>query len=159
MPLRIRWGQKEYLSIAFMLFGACGLFQVFYIFIAQYFFGIGNYVVVILIPLGVTFALFYASTVIFDSYAQVKRRKKLKQRFAKSIFGKERVKRFLEFPVVRPLLIIFIVFSACFFPSYYISQVYFNTIISFIIAENIGTIVCILVANLIEKVYGRVQRY
>ena len=142
-----------------MLFGGCGLFQTLYIFIAQYFLRVGNYLVIILIPVGVTFALFYASTVIFDSYAQVKRRKKIKQQFAKRFLRKVRLERFLNFPVVKPLLFIFIIFSACFFSAYFICIVFFNNLISFIIAENIGTIVCILVANLIEKVYGRVQRY
>ena len=159
MPLRIRWAQKEYFGIALMLFGGCGIIQVFFIFVAQYFLSIGNYLVIILIPTGATFALFYASIVIFDSYAQVQRKRKIKRRFAKKIFDKARFKKYLEFPVVRPLLIIFLIFTPLFFIAYFISNIWFNNIISFIIAENIGTIICILVSNLIEKYYAKVQRY
>ncbi|MFX1395116.1 MAG: hypothetical protein ACFFAH_16305, partial [Promethearchaeota archaeon] len=79
MPLRIRWAQKEYFGVALMLFGGCGLIQLFFIFVAQYFLSIGNYLVVILIPIGATFALFYTSTIIFDSYAQVQRKRKIKR--------------------------------------------------------------------------------
>ena len=43
MPIRFRWSSKEYISIAFMLFGACGIFQVLFIFLAQYILGVGNY--------------------------------------------------------------------------------------------------------------------
>jgi len=59
MPIKFRWSTKEYIPIAFMLFGACGLFQVFFIFVAQYFLGVGNHLVVILIPIGATVALFF----------------------------------------------------------------------------------------------------
>ena len=158
MPLRIRWAQKEYLSIAFMLLGACGLFQVFYIFVAQYLLSIGNYIVVIIIPIGVTIALFYASAVIFGSYAQVKRRRRIKSQYSKRVLDKVRLRNFFEFPVVRPLIIIFVVFSVIFFPAYFISILWFNNIWSFIIAENAGTIACIITANLIEQRYGKVKR-
>ena len=159
MPLRIRWIKREYFGIALMLFGLCGIFQAFYIFIAQYFLSIGNYLVIILIPIGVTFALFYASTIIFDSYSQVQRKRKIKRRFAKRIIDKVKSRKFLEFPVVRPILIIFAIFSVFFFPSYFISNIWFNNIISFIIAENLGTIACIFVANFIEKHYAKIQKY
>jgi len=159
LPLRIRWTQKEYFGIGLMLFGGCGLIQVFFIFIAQYFLSIGNYLVIILIPLGATFALFYTSTIIFDSYAQVQRKRKIKRRFAKKVFVKARFKRFLEFPIAKPLLIIFLIFTPLFFIAYFISLVWFNNIISFIIAENFGTIFCIFVANLFEKYYAKVQRF
>ena len=142
-----------------MLFGACGLFQAFYIFVAQYLFSIGNYIVVILIPIGVTIALFYASTVIFDAYAQVKRRRRIKSQYSKRIIDKIRLRNFFQFPVVRPLLILFVVFSVFFFPAYFVSNLWFNNIWSFIIAENVGTIACIFTANLIEQRYGKVKRF
>ena len=158
MPLNIRWINKDYLSIALMLFGACGIFQALIIFVAQYLFGIGNILVIVIIPIGVTIALFYCSIIIFDSFAQVERRKKIKSQFQKSRqFSK--IKIFLFFPIIRPLLIIFTIFIAIFLASYFIIFFYLNPIFSFIIAENIAAFVCLLVANLIEKSYGKVQRY
>lgn len=142
-----------------MLFGACGLFQVFIIFISQYFLSVGNYLIIVLIPVVVTVALFYASTIIFESYAQVERRQKIKKQFQKSITKREKLKRFLRFPITKPLLIIFSIFSASFFSSYFISNIYLNNIISFLIAENVATIICFLSANLIEKQYGRVRKF
>ncbi len=158
MPLKIRWSQKEYLSIALMLLGGCGLFQVLFIFIAQYLLSVGNYLVVILIPIAVTFGLFYASTIIFDSYAQVERRKKIKRQFQKSIFKKEKIIRFLTFPITRPLLIVFAIFTGFFFSSYFICILYLDNVTSFLIAENLSTIACFFVANIIEKNYGRVRK-
>ena len=159
MPLKIRWIKREYFGIALMLFGLCAIFQAFYIFIAQYFLSIGNYLVIILIPIGVIFALFYCSIIIFESYAQVQRSRKIKRGFAKRIIDKVRFRKFLQFPVVRPLLIIFAIFSVFFFPSYFISIIWFNNIYSFVIAEVLGAIACIFVANIMEKHYAKIQRY
>jgi hypothetical protein len=158
MPLNIRWSQRNYLSIALMLFGACGIFQVVIIFIAQYFLSIGNTLVIVLIPIGVTVALYYCSIIIFDSFAQVERRRKIKSQFQKSSYY-TKLKKFLYFPIIRPLLIIFTIFIAIFLASFSISFFYLNNTFSFIIAENLATFVCLLVANLIEKSYGKVQRY
>jgi len=158
MPLNIRWKQKDYLGIALMLFGACGIFQAVIIFIAQYALSIGDFLVITLIPIGVTIALFYCSVIIFDSFAQVERRRKIRSQFRK-LSENRRFKKFLLFPIVRPLLILFSIFTAIFLISYFISYLYLTNVISFIIAENIGTFICLLVANLIEKSYGKVQRY
>ena len=159
MPLRIRWAQKEYFYIALTLLGSCGLFQVAFIFIAQYFLSIGNYITIILIPLGVSLVLFYASTIIFNSYAQVKQRKKIKSQYLKGVFRKVGFKRMFQSNLSKSLLIIFIVFTPFFFASYFISRVWLNNIYSFIIAENISAIICVFVANIIEKRYGRIQRF
>jgi hypothetical protein len=159
MPIRIRWGSKEYRPIAFMLLGACGIFQLFFIFIAQYFFGIGNYLVTIIIPIAITTALFFATVITFEAFAQVERRKTLRRPFSKSKSNLSRLKRFLEFPVVRPLLIIFIIFILMFFSSYYFSLIFWDKIISFLVAENFSAIICFLIANLLEKNYAKVRRY
>ncbi|TFG24724.1 MAG: hypothetical protein EU529_03255 [Promethearchaeota archaeon] len=159
MPLKIRWVKREYFGIALMLFGLCAIFQAFYIFIAQYFLSIGNYLVIILIPIGVIFALFYCSIIIYESYAQVQRSRKIKRGFAKRIIEKVRFRKLLEAPVVRPLLIIFAIFSVFFFPSYFISIIWFNNIYSFVIAEVLGAIACIFIANIIERHYAKIQRY
>ena len=158
MPIRFRWSSKEYISIAFMLFGACGLFQVFFIFVAQYFLGVGNHLVVILIPIGATIALFFGVVIIFESFAQVEKRKKLKTQFSKSQ-QISKIKKFLYFPIVRPLTITFPIFTILFFSTYGVCYIFLNNIMSFIIAENLATLISLLIANFIEKKYAKIQRY
>ena len=158
MPLKIRWVQKDYLGITLMLFGACGLFQALIIFIAQYFFRIGNYLVIILIPVGVTIALFFCTTIIYDSFSQVERRKKVSKQFQK-FRQRKKVQQILLFPIVKPILIVIIVFNAVFFTAYFISYIFLTNIYSFIIAENLATITCLLTANAIERNYAKVVKY
>jgi len=159
MPIRVRWRSKEYLPIAFMLMGACGIFQLLFIFIAQYFLAIGNYLIVILIPIGATIGLYFSSTIIFEAYAQIERRKHLKSQFRKSKTDISKLKRFFQFPVTKPLTIIFILFTALFVSSYSVSIAFLDKLISFLVAENFATLVCLLIANFIEKRYAKVKRY
>jgi len=159
MPIRVRWRSKEYLPIAFMLMGGCGIFQLLFIFIAQYFLAIGNYLIVILIPIGATVGLYFASTIIFEAYAQVERRKHLKSQFRKSRTDLSKLKRILLFPITKPLIITFALFTVLFFSSYFISIAFFDNIISFLVAENSATLFCLLIANFIEKKYAKVKRY
>jgi hypothetical protein len=159
MPIRFRWASKEYLPIALMLLGVCGLFQVFFTFIGQYFLAVGNYIAVILIPIGITIALFFGTIIIFEAYAQVERKRVLKTQFSKSKSAISNLRKFLLFPIVRPIIITFPIFTVSFFISFPISNVLLNNTVSFIISENIGAIACLLVANMIEKNYARIQRY
>ncbi len=159
MPIKFRWSTKEYIPIAFMLFGACGLFQVFFIFVAQYFLGVGNHLVVILIPIGATVALFFGVVIIFESFAQVEKRKILKTQFNKSRQKLSNVQKFLHFPIVRPLTITFPIFTCVFFLTYGVCYTFLNNIMSFLIAENLATLISLLLANLIEKKYAKIQRY
>lgn len=158
MPIKIRWSSKDYLPSGLMLFGFCGLFQVLFIFIAQYLLSIGNYLVIVLIPVGVTLALFYGAVIIFESYAEAERRTRLKSQFRKRRIKNQRLYQFLAIPIVKPLLIIFGIFSGLFFLSYVIAVAFLDNILSFILAENIATFICLLVANYIEKSHGRIQR-
>jgi len=130
-----------------MLFGACGLFQALFIFIAQYFLGVGNYIVVILIPVGATVALFF------------EKRKKLKTQFQKSRAETSKLRKFLYFPVVRPLIIVFPIFAVIFFTTFGIGLAFFDNVLSFVIAENLATLISLLIANFIEKKYAKIQRY
>ncbi len=159
MPIRIRWKSKEYFGIGLLLLGMCGMFQLFFIFVGQYFLGIGNYFVVILLPIGIWAALFFATTIIFESYAQVERREKLRSQFKKSGRKNSTVAKFLKFPITKPMLIIFILFNVFFFSSFFICYLFLNSTLSFLLAENISAIVCLLVANLIERNYGRITRF
>lgn len=159
MPIRIRWKSKENLGIGLLLLGMCGIIQLFFIFIGQYFLEIGNYFVVILIPLGITVAIFFATMIIFESYAQIERREKLRSQFRKSKITISKLKKILNFPITKPLIIVFAVFSSFFFITFFISNSFLDNTFSFIIAENLSAVVCLLIANFIEKSYGKVQRY
>jgi hypothetical protein len=159
MPLKIRWSSKEYIHSAILLFAACGLFQVLYIYLGQYFLEVGNYVIVIIIPTGVVVALFFASIIIFEAFAQVERHKKLKRQFKKSKGYTSRIKNFFYFPVVRPLLITFIFFTVFFFIIYSISLIFITPENSYLLAEISSGIICLLIANLFEKNYAKVRRF
>ena len=142
-----------------MLFGVCGLFQALFIFIAQYFLGVGNYIVVILIPVGATIALFFGVVLIFESFIEVEKRKKLKTQFQKSKQTTSKFRTFLYFPIVRPIIIVFPIFAAVFFITYGISLTFLDNVFSFLIAENAATLISLLVANYIEKKYAKIQKF
>ena len=159
MPIRFRWSSKEYIPIALMLFGACGIFQILFVFLAQYVLGVGNYVVVILIPIGTTLALFFGVVIIFESFVQVERRTKLRSQFHKSRLEQSHFRKILYFPIIRPILIVFPIFAIVFISTYVISLVFLDNVISFLISENLAAIISLLIANLIEKKYAKINRY
>jgi hypothetical protein len=158
MPIKIRWTSKEYFGIGLLLLGMSGISQLYFIYIGQYFLSIGNHIVAVIIPFGIWIALFYASLIIFESYAQVERREKLRSKFRKSISKSTKLKKFLDFPVTKPLLIIFILFNLFFFSTFLVSITFLNHTMAFLTAEILSAILCLLVANLIERNYGRVRR-
>ena len=157
--MRIRWKSGDYLPIALIMFGLCGLFQLIFIFTAQYFLKIGNYFVIIIIPIAVSAALFYASKIIFECFAQVERRKKLKNQFKKSKKIESKISKILQFPITKPLLITFGIFTGLFIGGYIICILYLNSIISFLIAENLGAIMCLIFADYFEKNYAKIRRF
>jgi len=159
MPIRFRWTSKEYMPIALMLFGACGIFQVFFIFLAQFILGVGNYLVVILIPIGTTIALFFGLVIVFESFVQVEKRKKAKSQFHKSRLELSKFRKLLYFPIIRPIIIVFPIFTAIFFSTYGICLIFLDKVIAFLISENLAVIISLLIANLIEKKYARINRY
>ena len=159
MPIRFRWSSKEYMPIALMLLGACGIFQALFIFLAQFILGVGNYVVVILIPIGTTIALFFGVVIIFESFIQVEKRKKNKSQFQKSRLELSKFRKILYFPVIRPIIIVFPIFTAIFISTYGISLIFLDNVMSFLISENVAAIISLLIANLIEKKYAKVYRY
>ncbi len=159
MPIRFRWTSKEYMPIALMLFGACGIFQVLFIFLAQFILGVGNYLVVILIPLGATIALFFGVVIIFESFVQVEKRKKMRSQFQKSRSGASKFRTILYFPIIRPIIIVFPVFAVIFFSTYGISLIFLNSVMAFLISENLAVVISLLIANLIEKKYAKINRY
>ena len=159
MPLKIRWSSKEYISIALLLLGSCGLFQVLFIAISQYLLSVGNYLIIIIIPLGITFALYYASIMIYEAFAQVERKEKLKRQFTKSKSYSSKFKAIITNSIARPLLINFAFFTVFFFITYFIIISFNNNQISFLVAEITAGILCLLIANYFEKNYAKVRRF
>ncbi|MGV9172021.1 MAG: hypothetical protein ACOC44_20285 [Promethearchaeia archaeon] len=159
MPIRIRWASKEYLGIALMLLGGCGLIQLFIILFSQFVLNVRNYLVITVIPIGSILAIFFGCIIIYESFAQVKRRKNLKNQFRKSNIENKTIRKIVEFPVSKPLLLTLLFFSILYLVSYFIANIFLNNILSFIIGENVATIGCLLIANLLEKNYARVRRY
>ncbi|MFX1418032.1 MAG: hypothetical protein ACFE9N_03825 [Promethearchaeota archaeon] len=159
MPIKIRWSSREYFGIMLLLLGMTGVFQIYFIFIGQYLLAMGSHIVVILIPIGIWIALFFASLIIFESYAQVERREKLRSRFGKRSIKSSKLKKFLNFPITKPLLIVFILFNIFFFSTFFISVLFLNNSMAFLTAEILSAVFCLLIANLIEKNYGQVKRY
>ncbi len=159
MPIRFRWTSKEYMPIALMLFGACGIFQVLFIFLAQFILGVGNYLVVILIPVGTTIALFFGVVIIFESFVQVEKRKKMRSQFQKSRMGVSKFRRILYFPIIRPIIIVFPVFAVIFFSTYGISLIFLDNVLAFLISENVAVLISLIIANIIEKKYAKINRY
>ena len=159
MPIRFNWSSREYISIALIFFGISGLFQTLLVFIAQYLLGVGNHLVVILIPMGITVALYFGDIIIYESFAQVERKKRLKSQFNKARFDISKFRKLLTYPLTRPLAILLPLFTIIFFIVYFISVVFLNRIGSFILGENVAAVICLLIANLIEKKYARIRRY
>jgi len=159
MPIRIRWTSKEYFGTGLILFGMNGMIQLYFIFIGQYLLAMGNHIILVLIPIGVWIAIFFASLIIFESYAQVERRERLRSRFGKKAIESSILKRFLNFPLTKPLLIVFIIFNGFFFITFFISTLFLHNSMAFLTAEILSATCCLLIANLIERNFGRVRRY
>jgi len=155
MPIRIKWIKGKFLGLGLMIIGFCGLFQVIYILISQYIFLIGSVFAVILIPIGATIGLILASVIIFESIADVERRQKIKSQFRKKS-GKER--KFFSFPITKPLLLCFLIFTPIYILSFFICSISLNSFQSFIIAENISTISVIFIAYFIERNWAKIKR-
>lgn len=159
MPLKIRWSSKEYISIALILLGSCGLFQVLFIAISQYFLSVGNYLVITIVPLGIIFALYFATLMIYEAFAQVERKEKIKHQYNKSGSYTSKIKAIFNNTIVRPLAINFAFFSVIFFTTYFISISFNDNQISFLVAEITAGVLCLLIANYFEKNYAKVRRF
>jgi hypothetical protein len=142
-----------------MLLGGCGFIQVLILMVSQFLLNVRNYLVITLVPIGSILAIFFGSVIIYESFAQIERRKNLRSQFRKSQVENEFLRKLLAFPVSKPLLLILIVFTALYFTSYFIINIFLNNLLSFIIGENIATIGCLLIANLVERNWARVRRY
>ncbi len=161
MPLRIRWKSDEYLPFALLMLGACGLLQVLFVFIAQYFLRIGDYLIIVVIPIAITGALFLSTKILFEGYAQVKRRRKLKNQFKKKGSLDSKTQKILAFPISKPIIIIFALFTGSFIATYAIcaAAASLDVILSFLISENVGAVVCIFFADYFERYYAKIRKF
>ena len=155
MPIRIRWIKGKFLGLVLMIIGFCGLFQVIYLFLAQYLFQIGSLFAVIIIPIGTTIGLILTAVIIFESIAEVERRSKIKSQFRKK---STKDKKFFSFPITKPLLICFMSFTLIYLLCYFICIIFLNSFQSFLIAENISTISCIFIAHIIERNWAKIKK-
>ncbi|MEJ2279919.1 MAG: hypothetical protein P8Y70_19565, partial [Candidatus Lokiarchaeota archaeon] len=156
---RIRWFSKEYIGIALLLLGSVVFIQAIFIILSQYFFGVGNYFVITIIPLGVSIGLFYAALIIYESFIQVHRRRRLRNRFIKDIENIKIFKKILNFPITKPILITAALYIPVFLVIFAIGNAFIEGSYAFIIAQNIAVIFCLIIANAIERSYAKVVRY
>ncbi len=153
MPLRIRWKSKENIGIALMLVGGCGLSQAMFILIGQLFLGVNNYFVMIIIPIGIIIATFYGTIIIYENYAQIRRREKLRSQF-QAQREKNAFKKFINFPITKPLLIMSSVFILFFIIFYLILNIFLEGQLSFVFSETLAATIFLLICNVIERYYA-----
>jgi len=158
MPIKLNWIKGRNLGLALIFLGVMTLLQVLFILIAQYALNIGSIFAVILIPIGVIIATFYATLVIFESRTEMSQyRGKLQKRQYKS---KKRAKNKNKLKIIidkvnwvyaRPLLIISGVFIGGFWLTYLILfSLFEDQTIVYVIAENVGAILSLVIATYIE---------
>ncbi len=155
MSLKISWKSKENLGTALIFLGASGLLQTLFILIAQYGFQVGNYVAVIIVPIGVSLTLYLSLIVTFEVFAQLERKAKILKPFQKKKTKKrQKIKSLFNNSILKPVLIIFSCFTGISLATYAISIILVNSFISFLIAENLAAVLCIIIANYFEKYYA-----
>ncbi len=127
--------------------------QVLFIFIAQYAMQIGSAPLTILVPIGVIGATFYSTIVVFESSTTMSqfRDTHIYAKYTKKKQISFKILSFFMLPYIRPLWIIFLIFSAGFGLSYLILfKLISDAGIIFVIADNIGAFACIGLAIFLE---------
>ncbi len=158
MPIKLMWLKGKNLGLSLIFLGVMTLLQVLFILIAQYFLSIGSIFAVILIPIGVIVATFYATLVIFESRTEMSQYRgnfqKQHKKTRKRVTSKNKIKKIIDkinWVYARPLLIISGIFIGGFWITYLIlfSIIEDRTII-YVIAENVGAILSLVIATYIE---------
>jgi len=158
MPIKLMWMKGKNLGLGLIFLGVMTLLQVLFILIAQYALNIGSIFAVVLIPLGVIIATFYATLVIFESKTEMSQyRGKLQKRQFKSkkrAANKNKIKEIIDkvnWVYARPILTISGIFIVGFWLTYLILfSLFENQTIVYIIAENVGAILSLVFATYIE---------
>ena len=152
------WLKGRNLGLALIFLGVMTLLQVLFILIAQYALNIGSIFAVILIPIGVIVATFYSTLVIFESKTEMSQYRgnfqKRHQKSRKKTANKNKIKEIINkinWMYARPLLIIAGVFIGGFWLTYLILfSLFEDQTIVYVIAENIGAVLSLVVATYIE---------
>lgn len=162
MPIKLNWLRGQNLGLALIFLAITGFTQVIFIIIAQYGMKMGSLYFVIFIPIGVVLALFYSIIIIFESQTTM-------SRFRENHPHSQKKGQKLKFTstktwlYLRPFLIIVISFVASFLIMYGIlyksmEEDKIDVGVFFIIAENVGAIVSLIVATYIETDVARRMR-
>jgi len=152
------WLKGRNFGLALIFLGVMTLLQVLFILIAQYALNIGSIFAVILIPIGVIVATFYSTLVIFESKTEMSQYRgnfqKRHQKSRKKAASKNKIKEIINkinWMYARPLLIITGVFIGGFWLTYLILfSLFEDKTIVYVIAENIGAVLSLIVATYIE---------
>ena len=158
MPIKLMWLKGRNLGLGLIFLGVMTLLQVLFILIAQYALSIGSIFVVVLIPIGVIIATFYATLVIFESRTEMSQyRGKIQKRQFKSkkkASNKNKIKEIIDkvnWVYARPILTISGIFIVGFWLTYLILfSLFENQTIVYIIAENVGAILSLVFATYVE---------
>lgn len=153
MPVKIYWMRGRNLGLALIFLSLVGFIQVIFIIIAQYGLQIGSQEIVILVPLGVTIALFYAVIVVFESWANITKYREARPFSQK----KSKTIRFLQrynWILLRPVGVIILGFMILFAITLGITQG-LDQSLRYVIAENVGAIGGLLLATYIESAAQR----
>jgi hypothetical protein len=139
-----------------IFFAIAGFIQVIFIIIAQYGLSVGSPYYVIFVPIGVTFAFSYSTIIIFESYTSMN-----KFRDMRPIKGKKKKETVVEsrsWIFIRPIIFTLIGFVIFFAIGYLIFFSFIDVSNTSIIADNVGAIGTLIVANYIETDMSRRQR-
>jgi len=143
---KIHWSQGKYLGISFLFIGVMGLVQSLIVVpFGQYAVDVGSLSVLILIPIVSTILLTYSAQVLYGAYANSTRRRIIR--------GKKwivKVRTFLQRELIRPPFIVILTFLIFFFIFYGIFSA-FESVTTFVLAENIGTIGVLILTTVLEK--------
>jgi len=156
--VKLNWSKGKNLGLALIFLGIIGLTQVIFITIAQYGLSIGSPYFVIFIPLGVTLALFYGVITIFESSTSMAKYRGARQFSTKNTKNSAPFLQSQQWTILRPIIIIIISFSVVFLFTYLIADYWLEAGNSFIIAENLGAILALVVATYIETAQARKMR-
>ena len=166
MPIKLMWLKGRNFGLALIFLGVMTLLQVLFILIAQYALNIGSIFAVVLIPIGVIIATFYATLVIFESRTEMSQyRGNFQKRYQKKRKKNSKINKIKEivdkvnWVYARPLLIISGIFFGGFWLTYLILfSLFEDRTIVYVIAENVGAILSLVTATYIETSMHRKTR-
>jgi len=158
MPIKLMWLKGRNFGLALIFLGVMTLLQVLFILIAQYALNIGSIFAVTLIPFGVIVATFYSALVIFESKTEMSQYRgnfqKKHQKSRKKASSKNKIIEIINkinWMYARPLLIIAGVFIGGFWLTYLILfSLFEDQTIVYVIAENVGAVLSLVIATYIE---------